>query len=280
MQPDPEKIELYTAAINAMYPRYRLTSDPPRSFCKHQCTNACPFFQHSSLYICTFSCNFHVCTSEECNQLVSDPQQGQSICSLTGTVYAGEFGEMTFEQRQHVIVETDPKARGKKRKHTAESDQIRERLQKGGKGVTSRKLDQVHDKRARYHANEALALVMLKQLLPQPVDMAIVTQLQQVAMRLWLHFINTPSFAEHVCSYKFEYHILAVLNEVDSGKAYECQGKVLVPRIGKLHDKIKFISRFTNKPLPVLQKYRLTSNGFTKCRKIFRECVEQCIDKL
>jgi hypothetical protein len=268
------RFELYTQALVALYSKYKLVSieEPYHDYWGHICTGACHFFEYPPLYVCTFSQNIHYCTSSECDQQVCDVSN--SVCALTGQVFACDFATLSYTERADTTPEVTSKPVTKKRKHNVETQQLRNKYKNDS--ITSRKLDHVQDKRSKYHIHEALADTLLKALLPQPAQPEHIKQITKIALTLWQQFSTTATFIQYTFTYKFEYHILAILNEIDTGEEFRYKNKIIVPRIAALKDRIEFISRLTNRPFPVLIKYKLTSNGFTTSRKIFRECVEQC----
>lgn len=146
--------------------------------------------------------------------------------------------------------------------------------------LTVRKLDHVQDRRADVHKLEATMHTLLTALLPVHIQQDVRQQVKRLIMKLWTVIINTPNFAVNCFTYKFEYHVLVVLGELDKPRALIVDNKVIVPRIPVLEKKMDFIVRFQSHRPPVFGTYKVNSKTYTSCRMLFRNSIEQCIHEL
>jgi hypothetical protein len=146
--------------------------------------------------------------------------------------------------------------------------------------LTTRKLDHVQDKQNETHNLEATAHTFLTALLPHPIVPTILSQVKSIIIRLWRLIVQTPTFIIKCFQYRFEYHILVVLGELNKNHSFQVQSKIIIPHIKQLTNQITFIGRLCTNRLPILHTNGLTSRGYTNCKSLFRDCIGQCINKL
>ncbi len=311
--------QFYANSLYSFQPLYKhvpLTEPVNQTrYWNHICTSRCVFHNYQTLYICTSSQNLHRCSETECNVL--EAGTGHNVCPLTGNIYAFEFATLSYTEKQetgcdihssntHSTVSisnnnnatttttttTTSRTRSKhyKRANNAATNELRQRTidavrqqshpYNNSIQLTTRKLDYVQDKRNETFRLQATAETLLTHLLPKPIDQSLLHQVKTLCMKLWRAIINTSAYVIHCFKYRFEYHILVVLGELNKARALQVNDKIVIPKQIKLVGKCSFIKRLNNKPLPVMMKNNLKSKGYTTARTLFRQCISECINEL
>jgi hypothetical protein len=228
----------------------------------HNCSAACTFIEHMSIYVCVHSGNYHVCSMASCKNTTL--YEEEYVCDITGNCYPLDAIIPSLYDNARAVkpapVRTDAQANGSTNQKPTKRPRIAKASRLGAPGVADK------------HRSEAINVLdqVLRPLQDgdKPVtECCDMTDLLSSCKRLWSQCVKTNIYKLQPLRYRHRYHVLVVLYASIKGL------KVNSTTIVQQQDVIKrCLPPFKTLPRRIKD---LDQSTFTKTNKIFLACMRE-----
>ena len=110
------------------------------------------------------------------------------------------------------------------------------------------------------------ATTMLSRLALSTLKPTVIHPVASSCGLLWTLLASTPTYASRSIDYKYESHVIVVLNRLRVS-SIQIKGQIVAPMCAELIDLFSGPRDFTRHP------YNLATQKYTQCEKFFRSCM-------